>query len=267
MLTLILLTYFNGVLWVNGQFTGLVQQLHWSRLHVVQLRQMCSCHKADLDSGNQSEKWRVWTLHASLNWAVSTTYNVALANTEAEWPAASPNLCNGHKSSTSTPTMKGGRNLTTSVHRWRKQCCQWQQGWQRQLEPAGHTQERLSTASWLVSLNGEERGCPMGLPHRRLHIMWSQRRRCDSEEKWSTNRLHESNLTFCETNMCFKNRSLLPSSRTCAGIRDVYSVLMLNHRSKCPESKWGMWNDLWFNISCQPEEESFRPQMLCCKAL
>lgn len=42
------------------------------------------------------------------------------------------------------------------------------------------TQNGFRAALQLIGLDGEERGRPVGLPHGRLHVMWPQRRRCDS---------------------------------------------------------------------------------------
>ena len=56
----------------------------------------------------------------------------------------------------------------------------WRQHRTTYCRPDTHTQNGFNSVLWLIWLDSEECGCPMGLPHGRLHVMWPQRRRCDS---------------------------------------------------------------------------------------
>lgn len=68
---------------------------------------------------------------------------------------------------------------------WNTRSCKWQQrpdkdNIEQHTADQTHTENGFSAALRLIGLDGEERGRPMGLPHGRLHVMWPQRRRCDS---------------------------------------------------------------------------------------
>lgn len=57
---------------------------------------------------------------------------------------------------------------------------------QGQSDPKRHHREYdhcVSVEPWLSGLDGKQRGCPVCLPHCRLKVTWSQRRRCDSVDR------------------------------------------------------------------------------------
>lgn len=70
--------------------------------------------------------------------------------------------------------LSGYKKLQMTTRAW------WRQQRTTYCRPDTHTQNGFNGMLWLIRLDSEERGCPMGLPHGWLHVMWPQRRRCDS---------------------------------------------------------------------------------------
>lgn len=130
--------------------------------------------------------------------------------------------------------------------------CEWQQGpdkdnTEQHTADQTHTQDGYSAALRLIGLDGEERGRPVGLPHGRLHVMWSQRRRCDSAGEGEGHKISTMRMKVGSSGRFDLDESLKSHFKLLLVIGSFYEVLY--HLEISP---------MWSHVTCRVQ-----PQTTC----